>query len=128
MSLISDIVAKIFNPSAANATPAESTTEEGVPSSIAAPASTASQPVDVDQVLSKMAAGHQEKLNWRTSIVDLLKILGLESGLSARQELARELKYDGDLHDSAAMNIWLSKQVLRKLSENGGHVPPELMH
>ena len=87
----------------------------------------ASRPeVDVEAVLSQMQASHNEQLNWRTSIVDLLKLLGLDSSLNARKQLARELHYDGSTEDSAAMNIWLHKQVMQKLAENGGKVPGDL--
>ncbi len=74
-----------------------------------------------------MAAKSSEKLDWKRSIVDLMKLVGMDSSLSARKELAKELNYTGDTSDSAAMNIWLHKQVLRKLSENGGKVPQELL-
>ena len=67
-----------------------------------------------------------EKLDWRTSIVDLMKLLDLDSSLSARKELAQELHYSGDVNDSASMNVWLHKQVMRRLAENGGKVPEEL--
>lgn len=129
MSLIADIVAKIFHPGAAHASPPPSpeiSNSAGVPSSIAAPSE---QPaVDVDQVLTQMASAHKEKLNWRTSIVDLLKVLDMDSSMSARQQLAKELHFEGDTHDSAAMNTWLAKQVLQKLGENGGHMPADLLH
>jgi hypothetical protein len=75
-----------------------------------------------------MQAGVNTQLNWRTSIVDLLKLLGLDSGLDARKELAAELNYQGNMEDSAAMNIWLHKQVMQKLAENGGKVPDDLKH
>ncbi len=95
-----------------------------------APAAQASapqqQPVDVAAVLTDMAAKQPQKLDWRHSIVDLMKLLGLDSGLQARKELAQELGYGGDPGDSAAMNIWLHKQVMQKLAENGGKVPDEL--
>ncbi len=84
------------------------------------------QPVDVAAVLTDMAAKQPQKLDWRHSIVDLMKLLGLDSGLQARRELAQELGYTGDTGDSAAMNMWLHKQVMRKLAENGGKVPDEL--
>ena len=86
-----------------------------------------SQPVDVAANLDAMAAKNPEKLDWKRSIVDLMKLVGMDSSLSARKELAKELNYTGDTSDSAAMNIWLHKQVLRKLSENGGKVPQELL-
>lgn len=91
-----------------------------------APAAPAVEPVDVDAVLSEMQARHGEKLNWKTSIVDLLKLLGLDSSLAARKQLAAELGYQGSTDDSAAMNIWLHKQVMRKLAENGGKLPDNL--
>lgn len=85
--------------------------------------------VDVVAQLEGMAASHPEKLNWRTSIVDLLKLLGLDSSLAARKELAQELGCPPDkMADSAAMNIWLHKTVLQKLAANGGNIPPDLLH
>lgn len=84
-------------------------------------------PVDVTAKLEALAAANPEKLNWRTSIVDLLKLLGLDSSLAARKELAMELNIPAEkLEDSAQMNIWLHKQVLQKLAENGGNIPEEL--
>ena len=99
-----------------------------------APAATASettiirpsQPVDVEAVLTEMASKNPQKLNWRTSIVDLMKLLDLDSSLGARQELATELGYTGAKDGSAEMNIWLHKQVMTKLAENGGRVPESL--
>jgi hypothetical protein len=82
--------------------------------------------VDVAAVLTKMAAANKEKLDWKKSIVDLMKLLGLDSSLTARKELAKELHYDGDMNDSAKMNIWLHKQVMQKLAANGGKVPDDL--
>jgi hypothetical protein len=94
----------------------------------ALPATKSPQPtVDVNVVLNELAAKSSEKLDWRTSIVDLLKLVGMDSSLAARKELAAELKYPGDQSDSAKMNVWLHKQVLIKLSENGGKVPQELL-
>ena len=94
------------------------------PGAAAAPA----QPVDIEQVLNDMASKNPQKLNWRTSIVDLMKLVGMDSSLDARKELARELNYTGDTSDSAAMNIWLHKQVMKKLADNGGKVPQDLLH
>ncbi len=85
------------------------------------------QTVDIEAVLSEMAAKNPQKLNWRASIVDLMKLVGMESSLAERKELAQELGYTGDMNDSATMNIWLHKQVMRKLAENGGKVPANLM-
>jgi hypothetical protein len=73
-----------------------------------------------------LAAKSSEKLDWRRSIVDLMKLLNLDSNLAARKELAEELNFSGDMNDSASMNIWLHKQVMTKLAENGGKVPDEL--
>jgi hypothetical protein len=97
--------------------------------SAAAPGLTPVTPlVDVEVVLMQMARQAPQPLNWRTSIVDLLKLLNLDSSLNARKELADELHYNGDRNDSAAMNIWLHRQVMIKLAENGGKVPAELRH
>ena len=83
--------------------------------------------VDVAAILDGMAAKNPEKLDWKRSIVDLMKLVGMDSSFGARKQLATELKYTGDPNDSASMNIWLHKEVLRKLAENGGKVPPELL-
>jgi hypothetical protein len=83
--------------------------------------------VDVEKVLEEMAAKNPQKLNWKTSIVDLMKLVGMDSSLSERKALAQELGYTGNMQDSAAMNIWLHKQVLRKLADNGGKVPANLL-
>jgi HEAT repeat protein len=77
-------------------------------------------------VLTKLAAQNKEKLDWRRSIVDLMKLLKLDSSLSARKELAKELHYTGNPNDSASLNVWLHKQVMIKLAENGGKVPDSL--
>ena len=83
--------------------------------------------IDVNAVLSELAGKNPEKLDWKKSIVDLLKILGIDSSLTARKELAKELHYTGDTNDSASMNIWLHKQVIKKFAENGGKVPADLL-
>jgi hypothetical protein len=83
--------------------------------------------VDVAVILDGLAAKNAEKLDWKRSIVDLMKLVGMDSSLANRRALAQELGYAGDTNDSAAMNIWLHKEVLRKLAENGGKVPPELL-
>ncbi|KFL26412.1 5'-nucleotidase [Devosia sp. 17-2-E-8] len=92
----------------------------------AAPAAP-SAPVDVAAVLDAAVAKAGQKLDWRKSIVDLMKALGLDSSLAARKQLAAELGYKGDTGDSAAMNIWLHKQVIQKLKDNGGKVPADLL-
>ena len=94
--------------------------------SIAPSGATPMSQVDVEAVLTKLASQNKEKLDWRKSIVDLMKLLGLDSSLSARKELAKELGYTGDTNDSASMNIWLHKQVMTKLAANGGKVPADL--
>ena len=81
--------------------------------------------VDVERNLAAMAEG--KDLNWRTSIVDLMKLIGVDSSLDNRKELARELGYTGQLDGSAEMNIWLHKATMRELAANGGKVPPELL-
>ena len=93
-----------------------------------APRPKAMSETDVVAKLEKLSADNPQKLNWRTSIVDLMKLLGMESSLAERKELAAELGYPQDqMNDSAKMNVWLHKQVLRKISENGGNVPRELI-
>jgi hypothetical protein len=102
------------------ATPAPAATP---PEPVAAPAQT----VDVTAILDGLAAKNPEKLDWKKSIVDLLKLVDVDSSLSARKKLATELHYTGDENDSATMNLWLHKQVLRELSEHGGKIPQELL-
>jgi 3-oxoacyl-ACP reductase-like protein len=98
------------------------------PTSAPAATATAAPPVvDVETVLETMAAGTKQTLDWRHSIVDLMKLVGIDSSLANRKALAQELGYTGDMNDSATMNVWLHKQVMQKLSENGGHVPANLM-
>jgi Domain of unknown function (DUF3597) len=85
-------------------------------------------PVDIEEVLNGMAAKKSEKLNWQSSIVDLMKLVDLDPGLSNRKELAGELGYTGDTQDSAKMNIWLHHEVMEKLAASGGKVPDSLRH
>jgi hypothetical protein len=131
MSIFGDILGKIFRrggdttTAQAPAQPAPAT-PAAQPAAPAAPQAAPMAAVDVEAVLNEMAAKNPQKLNWRTSIVDLMKLLDLDSSLGARKELAKELGYGGDMGDSAAMNIWLHKQVMRKLAENGGKVPADL--
>ena len=97
----------------------------------AAPAGTPAQPaqtVDVSAVLNNLKAKANQPLDWKHSIVDLMKLLSLDGSLTARKELAKELHYDGDMSDSAAMNMWLHKQIMKKLAENGGKLPEDLKH
>jgi hypothetical protein len=132
MSIFGKIMGAIFG-SHASATPAGGTTPAGsAPASAGAGSSAAPvappQSVDVAAIVDKAAAASGEKLEWRTSIVDLMKALGIDSSLTARKELAKELGYTGDMNDSAGMNIWLHKQVMSKLAANGGKLPPEIKH
>jgi hypothetical protein len=135
MSIFGSIMSKIFGnhgaaAANANAPPASSTT--AAPSAQASTsrsgtvAPSAAPLVDVEGVLTGLASKNSQQLNWRTSIVDLMKLVDLDSSLNARKELAIELHYTGDMNDSASMNIWLHKQVMRKLAENGGKVPDDL--
>ncbi len=130
MSIFGKIMGAIFGSNADAATPgapsANSTTTAGAGS---APAQTApTQSVDVAPILDKAVADKGEKLEWRTSIVDLMKALDIDSSLSARKELAKELGFSGDMNDSASMNIWLHKQVMIKLAANGGKLPADIKH
>jgi len=95
----------------------------------AAPAAPAAPPkvVDVAAILDGLAAKNSENLDWKKSIVDLMKLVGMDSSFKARKQLAQELSYTGDPNDSASMNVWLHKQVLIKIAENGGKVPQELL-
>jgi hypothetical protein len=110
--------------------PAQQPAPQSAPQSVqqpqTAPAAAPMQQVDVEAVLNNMQQQSGQQLNWRTSIVDLLKLLGLDSSLQARKELAAELNYTGDTNDSASMNIWLHRQVMNKLAANGGKVPADL--
>ena len=137
MGLFNSLMSKIFG----HATPAASAgaapqtaaapTAAGAGASAAATATVAAAPpppvVDVAAILNGLAASNPEKLDWKHSIVDLMKLVGMDSSFGARKELAKDLHYTGDMNDSAAMNVWLHKEVLRKLSENGGKVPAELL-
>jgi hypothetical protein len=116
-----------LKPSAAPSTSAGPTPAAPTQAAPTQPAGSGSKPVDVEAMLDAIVKKKGQKLKWRQSIVDLMKALDLDSSLANRKELASELGYDGDKSNSAAMNIWLHKAVMRKLSENGGRVPPELM-
>ena len=133
MSIFGNIVSSIFGHGAkAQPVPQPGGAPESAPRaapSAASPAGTSTPAqVDVEAVLTQLASHNKEKLDWRKSIVDLMKLLGLDSSLAARKELARELHYTGDTNDSATMNVWLHKQVMIKLAENGGKVPEALKH
>jgi uncharacterized protein DUF3597 len=135
MSVLGDIVSAIFHHSAssgpaapAGASPQSKPAASSASTSPAAkePSTSQTSPVDVAAVMNKLAAQSREKLDWQKSIVDLMKLLNLDSSLTARKHLAQELHYSGDMNDSASMNVWLHKQVMIKLAENGGEVPREL--
>ncbi len=127
-------------PASTSATSTSATSTSAAPTAAAptsaAPAAAGAAPsaaaplhaVDVTAILDDLVAKHGQKLDWRHSIVDLLKALDLDSSLTARKELATELHYTGSTDDSATMNIWLIKQVIAKLAENGGKLPADLVH
>ena len=125
MSIFGTIMSAIFGH-------AKAATPGAAPGSAAGgatpPASAPMSNVDVEAVLTKLASENKEKLDWRKSIVDLMKLLNLDSSLGARKELAKELGYTGDMNDSASMNILLHKQMMAKLAANGGKLPPEIKH
>jgi hypothetical protein len=125
MSIFGKIMSSIFGTSATAATPAAGATAPGTPSASGAAAKPMAS-VDVAANLDALAKSSKEKFDWRKSIVDLMKLLNLDSSLGSRKELAKELGYKGDMNDSATMNMWLHKQVMTKLAENGGKVPDEL--
>jgi hypothetical protein len=128
MSIFGNIMGAIFG-TKAGAAPAPSGSTPGANSSPASPsAAPSSAGVDIAPILDNAVAAKKEKLEWRTSIVDLMKALDIDSSLSARKELAKELNYTGDTNDSAGMNIWLHKQVIAKIAANGGKVPADLRH
>jgi len=141
MGLFNKLMSKIFGHAApattasASQAAAAAPAAGGTPQTPAAAGSSAPAPavapaapvVDVAAVLNDLAKKNPEKLDWRKSIVDLMKLVGMDSSLTARKQLATELHFTGDMNDSASMNVWLHKQVLIKLAENGGKVPPELL-
>ena len=138
MSIFGKIMSAIFGHAAGATPPSGGTASAGAAagggtstaassaSSSSAPSAAPAQTVDVAPILDKAVAAHKEKLEWRTSIVDLMKALDIDSSLSARKELAHELGYTGDTNDSASMNIWLHKQVMAKLAANGGKLPADI--
>jgi 3-oxoacyl-ACP reductase-like protein len=135
MSIFGNIMSAIFGRSSSAAAAAApgaaapaASPAQPAPAQAAAPtqASAPGAPVDVTAIMDGLAAQSSERLDWRRSIVDLMKLINLDSSLAARKELAQELNYAGDTNDSASMNIWLHKQVMIKLVDNGGKVPDEL--
>jgi hypothetical protein len=136
MSILGSIMGRIFGsakaepappPAGPTAEPSTAPIVAPTPAAVReAPATPAMTQVDLAAVMEAKAASAGQTLNWRSSIVDLMKLLGLDSSLAARKELAGELGYTGDTSDSAAMNVWLHKQVMQKVAANGGKVPDEL--
>jgi hypothetical protein len=110
----------------AGAAPASPAAQSTPPSGQSAGSAKPQPPVDVAAIMDTLAQQAGQKLDWRRSIVDLMKLINLDSSLTARKELAQELNYTGNMNDTASMNIWLHKQVMIKLGENGGKVPDEL--
>ena len=125
MSIFGKIMSAIFG-TKADAAPASGGAAAGTGSATATATAAPAQSVDVAPILDKAVAAKKEKLEWRTSIVDLMKALDIDSSLGARKELAKELGYSGDTNDSATMNIWLHKQVMVKLAANGGKLPADI--
>ena len=145
MGLLSNLMSKIFShpsatvaatggasaaPAAAAPAPASASAQPAAAPAAAPPPAAPAAParvVDVAAILDGFAAKNPEKLDWKKSIVDLMKLVGMDSSFGARKQLAQELNYTGDPNDSASMNVWLHKQVLVKIAENGGKVPQELL-
>lgn len=146
MSIFGSIMSKIFGdkapsatqastiPSMGGAKPADAgatpTVAQQAPAGTvpAAPGAAPMAAVDVEEILDGMEEAGDQELNWRESIVDLMKLLKMDSSLGERKALAQELGYTGDTKDSAKMNVWLHKQVMTKLAQNGGKVPADLTH
>jgi hypothetical protein len=142
MGMFTDFMKKIFvhspvaeNPNAPTTSPkaggpvhgAPPTPQLNVPGAGTPPATAVAAQVDVAAILDKLASESKEKLDWKHSIVDMMKLVHMDSSLASRKELAKELNYSGDTNDSAAMNVWLHKEVIKKLAANGGHVPADLL-
>lgn len=137
MSIFSKILSKLGFGDKSQEAQAATPPEAVIPETAQAPTPTPAAPepvsiaiseVDVVANLEGLASAHAEKLNWKTSIVDLLKLLNMDSSLVSRKELAVELGCPGDkMGDSAQMNMWLHKTVLKKLAENGGNIPADML-
>ena len=133
MSIFGKIMSAIFGSKAAATPPSSATPADGgtapATGSASAPSSAPAAPaqsVDVAAILDKAVAAQKEKLEWRTTIVDLMKALNIDSSLSARKDLATELGYSGDKNDSATMNVWLHKKMMAELAANGGKLPSDV--
>ncbi|WP_426029227.1 DUF3597 domain-containing protein [Brevundimonas sp. TWP2-3-4b2] len=121
MSILGNILGKIFK-RRETATPTAAPAPTAAPTTTTTALAPAVEPVDVDGILDFMNDQRDQKLNWRTSIVDLMKLTGMESTLAERKELAGELGYSGDTSDTASMNIWLHKQVIARIRADGGQI------
>jgi hypothetical protein len=126
MSIFGKIMGAIFGSHAEAATPTSKPEAGEGNTASTSNAAAAGSNIDVAAILNKAVAKKSEQLAWRTSIVDLMKALDVDSSLSARKELAKDLGYPGDMNDSATMNIWLHKQMMAQLAANGGKLPPDL--
>ena len=137
MSILGTIISKVFHhddgaqtaaaPAASQPAAQSATAAAASPGDASDGATAAMSNVDVEAVLTEMAKQYSHPVNWRSSIVDLMAMLGMDNSLAERRALADELGYTGDKNDTATMNIWLHKQVMQKLAENGGVVPPDLL-
>jgi hypothetical protein len=137
MGMFGNLMNKIFHHAGVAERPTDAWTPERANVGLAPAATSGSgtatatpsaiQEVDLTASLDKLASSAGEKLDWRKSIVDLMKLVGIDSSISSRKELAKELNYSGSTDDSAAMNIWLHKEVMKRLAANGGKVPGELL-
>jgi hypothetical protein len=126
MGIFGKIMSAIFGTHAADAAPLPPSASPGSGGAATSSGSTPTAAVDVAAILDKAVAAQKEKLEWRTSIVDLMKALKLDSSLAARKELAKELKYSGDTNDTAKMNVWLHQQMMKNLAANGGKLPADI--
>jgi hypothetical protein len=128
MGLFQDLMGTIFHRGGSSAPASEPAPAPAAPATApGVTAKAASATVDVTAILDQLAASNSQKLDWRHSIVDLMKLVGMDSSFASRKALAAELRFTGDTADSATMNMWLHKQVLQKLADNGGKVPQELL-
>lgn len=125
MGILATLINKVFGRKTETPAPAQATVTETVV--VEAAPVTLSEPFDVTGYLNDLGSKSKEKLDWTVSIVDLMKLVGMDSSLSARKQLAKELGYDGDTGDSAKMNIWLHKQVMKQIAKNGGKLPDTLV-
>lgn len=114
------------SPSFSNVSGSSTSTAPTAPATPAA-AATPAAPVDVEAIMTELERKSGHKSNWRVSIVDLMSLLGMDNSLAERRELAKELGYTGDTNDTATMNMWLHKQVMKKMAENGGKVPANML-